>query len=364
MKIFKILSTVLIVFLLSLQVYSQCTNNTLYGVNGASGNTTNLYSIDAATGAATLIGSTGLAHITGLAAHPTTGILYAVRSDLFNSGNTDLLTLNPNTGAATVIGSTGHQIPDISFNSAGVLYGWSECSAAGPCNTVDDLVTINLTTGAGTLVGDCNCGTFNTGLAFNSNNDLYMKTGNELNLMDAANGTIISTVLLSAFPQNLLTFNSADVLYTGSRSGGTFTLQTINMTTGVVTNVGTNAIGNMSAIDFCKVKITSTVPTLSEWGLITFSLILLSVCMIYMLGFQLSIGGFGSTSVGSGIPLDLPIYLKTIVAVLFVTSLCFSIFINYFGYSLTDADVPGILINSPILAYAIHLWIVSNKSES
>ncbi|NOT38728.1 MAG: hypothetical protein HOP11_15245 [Saprospiraceae bacterium] len=106
----------------------------------------------------------------------------------------------------------------------------------------------------------------------------------------------------------------------------------------------------------------STVPTLGEWGLITFSMLLLSVCMVYMLGFRLSLGGFGSVYAGAGIPFDAPTYFKTLVAVLLVTSLCFSIFVNYFGYSLTDADVPGILINSPILAYAIHLWKMSKKN--
>ncbi|NOT38726.1 MAG: DUF4082 domain-containing protein [Saprospiraceae bacterium] len=104
------------------------------------------------------------------------------------------------------------------------------------------------------------------------------------------------------------------------------------------------------------------VPTLGEWGLITFSMLLLSVCMVYMLGFRLSLGGFGSVSAGAGIPFDAPTYFKTLVAVLLVTGLCFSMFVNYFGYSLTDADVPGILINSPILAYAIHLWKMSKKN--
>jgi hypothetical protein len=108
-------------------------DSVLYGVTGSSNTASSLYTIDPVTGATTLIGSTGLSHVTGIDFDPITGVLYGVQSDLFGSGAANLLTIDPVTGLATIIGSTGNQIPDITIGSDGVLRGWTEgnlCPAA------------------------------------------------------------------------------------------------------------------------------------------------------------------------------------------------------------------------------------------
>lgn len=61
---------------------------TIYAVTGASGAASSLYSVDVSTGAATLVGATGFTHVTGLEYDATTGKLFAVKSDLFDSGVT------------------------------------------------------------------------------------------------------------------------------------------------------------------------------------------------------------------------------------------------------------------------------------
>src|SRR4029079_18596476 len=94
------------------------------------------------------IGAIGFNHVTDIDFNPVTGQLYGVVSDILGSGLTALISIDVNTGAGTLIGPTGAQIPDISFNSSGVLYAWSEAGAA-----FDDLGTINLTTGAFTTIG-------------------------------------------------------------------------------------------------------------------------------------------------------------------------------------------------------------------
>jgi hypothetical protein len=217
----------------------------LYAVDGASGNAASLHILDPMDGSViATVGPTGFSHVTGLDVHPTTGVLYGVVSDLFGSGLTQLITIDPETGAGTLIGSTGVQIPDISFDSSGTLYGWGE-------SVGDDLVTINLTTGLASEVGECFCGTARTGLAFDSSDVLYMKEFLQLNVVDATTGRIVSNVLLSdGNTNNVLEFNQLDVLYTGDRASSGFTLRTLDPATGALTSVGSNSLRFISAIAF------------------------------------------------------------------------------------------------------------------
>ncbi len=61
------------------------------------------YSIGPTTGAATPIGPVGFSSVSGIAFHPTTGVLYAVGFD----GSTHvLLTIDKATGAGTTVGPT------------------------------------------------------------------------------------------------------------------------------------------------------------------------------------------------------------------------------------------------------------------
>jgi type VI protein secretion system component Hcp len=128
----------------------------LWGATSGSGS---LYTVNPATGAATLVhalvgaSNSSLTYgVTGLAFQPGTGILYASTSpDSPNSGD-GLATINPATGQVTVIGPTGSGYPytDIAFAPDGTLYGW-QISAEGPTASA---ATINLATGAGTSLGD------------------------------------------------------------------------------------------------------------------------------------------------------------------------------------------------------------------
>lgn len=62
----------------------------LYGVSGARGASSSLYTIGPVTVATALIGATGYTHITGLDFDPTTSLLYAVVSDFSGSGGGQL----------------------------------------------------------------------------------------------------------------------------------------------------------------------------------------------------------------------------------------------------------------------------------
>ena len=193
-------------------------DSTLYAVDGAGQNCTsasNLYTLDPTTAAVVeTVGSTGYFHVTGLAVNPQSGVLYATANgdttQCFSTfANAQLLTLDPNTGAATLIGATGLQIPDIAFSPSGTLFAWNEND--------DDMYTLNLTDGTSTLVGESNTNSFQTGLAVDAGGTIYMKAGGDLYTIDDSTGEGTFVIELSSETNNMLAFNTSGVLYTGTR---------------------------------------------------------------------------------------------------------------------------------------------------
>jgi hypothetical protein len=99
--------------------------------------TQSLYAIDSATGAATLIGDTGVSEIVGIAWNGSSLYAYTRGADLF--------TINTTTGAGTLVADNFGVVPegDLAFDSAGAL--WSVNAGV--------LGTIDLVTGAFSAVG-------------------------------------------------------------------------------------------------------------------------------------------------------------------------------------------------------------------
>ena len=119
--------------------------DTLYGV---SSHDNGLYVIDKATGAATLVGTSGLSSFTNLGWDSLAGIMYAT-----NSGADSFYTINLSTGAATLVGPlNGPTNPNgLAFDAdANVLYLVD--------NTTDTLYTINRATGVATPIGSTGSG--------------------------------------------------------------------------------------------------------------------------------------------------------------------------------------------------------------
>lgn len=91
----------------------------LYGVISQPPNQGWLVEINPATGAATLIGNTGMSMPAGLTCDPAVGTIYA--SDGFGGG--PIYTVNPSTGAATAVGAATGAIGCLAFRPAdGYLY--------------------------------------------------------------------------------------------------------------------------------------------------------------------------------------------------------------------------------------------------
>ena len=220
---------------------------TLYAISGASGTSSILYTLDPSNGSSvSTVGNTGLTHMTALAVHPQTGVIYTAGYNP-NTGLAHLYTLDPVTAAPTSIGSIGNiQVPDITFSANGDLYAWGE-------PFIDGLYRIDITTGAPTFIGSCNCVTSITGLTFNSlcPEQLYLKNANTIGLLNQANGQVISTVNVNGTLHNMLAADMNNIMYSGQRGTAGFILKTVDPATGNVTTVGTAAgVFNIAAIAF------------------------------------------------------------------------------------------------------------------
>lgn len=126
--------------------YGDALSSALYGALGASLPTSDLYTIDAATGAATLVGPIGYA-VTGIAFDPTTRLLYGVTSASSDSDPDSIILIDPASGAGILVGALNFSsnCSDICFGDDGQMYGWD--AATG------DLSTISKATGQATRVG-------------------------------------------------------------------------------------------------------------------------------------------------------------------------------------------------------------------
>jgi len=235
-------------FLLTLALPLCAQAETLYAVDGASNNPSSLYILDATDGSVVqTIGAIGFNHVVAIAFDPTTGTLYGHANDFCDFHDGGLITIDPATGAGTLVGCTGCQIPDFSFDSTGTLFGWAEFCASGVA--ADDLVTIDLNSGAVSKVGEASTNTLQTGLAFDSAESLFMKSESELYDVDPATGATTFLINLSESTQNMLAFDASDVLYTGTRGTG-FTLQTVDINTGAVTDLGGNDNDRIAGLAF------------------------------------------------------------------------------------------------------------------
>ncbi len=141
-----------------------------------------------------------------------------------SSGN--LFTVDIATGAGTLIGNTGIAMTDIAFNATGNLYGI----------TFSRLYSINPTTGGATLIGTVtNAGPSLNSLVFDSSGTLWAASSNNLikiNTSTAA-GTVVATG--SYHSAGDLAFDSGGNLLLTQDTGR---LAKIDQTTGAITDIG------------------------------------------------------------------------------------------------------------------------------
>jgi hypothetical protein len=250
---------------------SGCTTGSLrlLGAQGAGATTSNLVVLDPSTGAVqSTVGPIGFA-LTGMAAHPQTGVLYGVTAQTSAASPRTLITVNPATGQGTVVGPLNlaqepanspspQTLTDLAFNSAGTLFGWS--SRGG------DLYMVNLNTGAASKVGESGSELPNGGgLTFGPNGTLYLSrhlTTGVLETINPTTGLATGSVQLSGmaersvgaleFHPNGTLFGAALDISNPQPSNRAGQLITINPASGAITVLG-SSLDRLDAIAFCGV---------------------------------------------------------------------------------------------------------------
>jgi hypothetical protein len=201
-----------------------------------------LYTLNTTTGAATLIGSTTVARLIGLA-ESSSGTLYSVNESDVSATSSNLYTINPSTGAATLVGALGVAVAegDLAFDPAtGQLYVANALT--------DQLLRVNTTTGAATVVGnfgtpgrDVSGMTFTNGTAYGlALNDANPDTIVTINTTTGAATTVGQTGTSLGVLAALTHDSSSGLNYMGgplSNFGTNTELYTVNLTTGAATPV-------------------------------------------------------------------------------------------------------------------------------
>ena len=267
------------VFLATMLATSQAYGDRLFATSGAGGSPSTLYELDPATGATLRengIGPINFDEVVSIDFHPVTGVLYGI-----SNSTRELITIDTETGAgtfvATITGSmaadSATKSPDMTFDSFGTLYTWSERNPDNLNVVVIDKIVIDIETGDFLVdsfeVGDNGLsgvsGTYQSGLDVDSEDTIYFKDGSgDVYTVDAANGAVtfmvnIDDIWDSDQFDNALAFDSSNNLFTLDRIWDPTTdmnidvhLYSIDYLVGTTMFIGSTGVPNLAAIAFQK----------------------------------------------------------------------------------------------------------------
>ena len=205
-----------------------------------------LYTVNLGSGAATFVAplrmdGTSPIGVTGLSAHPQTGVLYGITSPLSPTHPQSLVTVDPATGNATLVGELRFPGSDIAFNRAGILFTWLPATS--------QLAIVNLSNGAVTPIGTPGAGGAIAGLAIDSQGTAYITpsgAAGSLDTVDIATGTLHKGPALTGAPFqsaiNSMTFTPSGLLLAVNSNAGSpasTRLVAINTASGSVASIGT-----------------------------------------------------------------------------------------------------------------------------
>jgi hypothetical protein len=240
--------------------------DTLYAATGFGGVNGELYILNPANGSVItdvgpLVDSSGHHYgISGLAFHPTTGVLYGSTANRSPTARGHLVIVNPATALVTDVGSFGLStgtFAGITFDpTTGTLYGYHLGRTGDHW-----LYTINLATGAATKVGTGSRPfSKGEGLAADATGTIWGTPngcpGGDLDTFSKTTGvaTVVATLsncpIVSADSNiNALAFDSAGALFGINDPTSHTHLVIINTTTGVLTDQGAS-VDNLDALAF------------------------------------------------------------------------------------------------------------------
>lgn len=110
-----------------------------------------------------------------------------------------------------------------------------------------------------------------------------------------------------------------------------------------------------------------TIPTMSEWGLILFALIIFTLSVIFGTQYQrtLALGGASANvSFRRRLNFDKQSFLKVLPLVYLGFAAIFAVATLLFDYELTQADIPGSLLSGAVIAFLIQYVMKNSGTES
>ncbi|RMH23581.1 MAG: IPTL-CTERM sorting domain-containing protein [Acidobacteria bacterium] len=245
--------------------------------------------IDQTTGIATVLADPiDPGGLTGLAFLPD-GRLFGTTIEGFGTTST-LVQLDPDTGALiAVVGpvTAGAMGPAISIAdlavqpSTGLLFA-IRANADG-AGLGGELYTIDPTTAVATLIGDTGTGV-GLGLAFTPDGMLYHTSGSQLDVLNPADASVITTIPFSlGISIDGLASRPSDGILFGTRTfPPSEEIYTIVPATGVMTLVGSTLAGHPSDLAFRPIQPIIEIPTLSHAGLLLLVLVLAGLGVVAM----------------------------------------------------------------------------------
>ncbi|HMQ63330.1 MAG TPA: IPTL-CTERM sorting domain-containing protein [Flavilitoribacter sp.] len=164
----------------------------------------------------------------------------------------------------------------------------------------------------------------------------------------------------------------------GSLSGGSHTFTGVTMaTTGhPVFITASFSGGDCSLTDNAGVAPASCspnapiegIPTMSEWGLILFALIIFTMSVVF--GMQrkeaMAMAQSNSSAPFDGrmrLPFDRGLYFRVLPVVYLAIGAIFTLAILTIGYQPTAADLPGSILAGAVVAYLAHFAMMNSRSE-
>ena len=229
----------------------------------------NLYSVNLATSTSTLIGAIRLPGgrpigVTGLAAHPKSGVLYGITSEQSPNSPRSLVTIDPASGVATLVGELGTAGSDIAFDLKGTLFMWlpstSQLGIVDPSSaSVSPLGRPGPPGSPAGIAIDPQGMVFVTAKGAGGTLDNVDLTSGALQIGPALTGAPFSTQI------NSMSFSPSGLLLAVNSNGGSpaeTRLVTINTATGVVTTIG-NLPDDTDALAFTGGLSVNLAPTFS-----------------------------------------------------------------------------------------------------
>jgi hypothetical protein len=173
-----------------------------------------------------------------------------------------------------------------------------------------------------------------------------------LTVVNKYNGPIVVGLNTSTPIDTLL--KDSSIAYGCTNGFDCYTVKVVTKSGAIITSTG------------CAGTYGTEIPTLSEWGLIIFSLLILTLATVVVVRRRTAMTAAGAGSdVSTTIhgPLFIPqLYFKTLLVTLGMAAVVLVV-ATILSTSVPIRDFAGTIISAAIVAYMAHLWLHSAKKE-